>query len=95
MAETWYEVEDYIGPRICQRLVSSETACFVFHPNERKSQKTSVRGLDWHKTFEDAKEELIRRGTLRLTQAKARLKYVEEQLTEIQAMTEESCSKNS
>lgn len=94
MAETWYEIS-IVSPRIYPRLVSSETACFVFHPNGQKSQKKNGTGAYWHKTFEGAKEELIRRGTLLLTQAKARLKYVEEQLTEIQAMTEESCSKNS
>ena len=94
MAETWYEIS-IVSPRIYPRLVSSETACFVFHPNGQKSQKKNGTGAYWHKTFEGAKEELIQRTLRDITKAKARLNFAEEQLTEIQAMTEESCSKNS
>ena len=95
MAETWYEIVCFVVPQIVKRLVTSETVCYVFHTSGRKAAKEDGSGnVNWHKTFEEAKEELIRRGKRDITVAKARLTYAEGRLTEIQAL-EESCSKNS
>jgi hypothetical protein len=96
MAETkvWYEVAGYYSQRICQRLVTSETACFVFHPNGQKSKKASTRGLDWHKTFADAKAELVSRLARAVDAAQRDLTDAIQLLNEATQITEESCSKN-
>lgn len=62
-----FELVGYYQPQISRRLVSSETACYVFHPNGRKSCKVNNRGeQDWFKTFDEAKAELVRRALKRI-----------------------------
>jgi hypothetical protein len=87
-ATTWYEITGYYRPQISPRLVSSETACYVFHPNGRKSSKGSVRGTDWHKTWIEARTELVRRATVRLDAARIELERAHHELDNILKMEE-------
>jgi hypothetical protein len=94
--ETWYEIIGYATYPIGKRLVSSETACYVFHPSGRKSRKADDRGnVDWHKTFDAAKTECLRRNTVRIETAQRELAYQQERHKELEALTEASCSKTS
>ena len=96
MAETWYEILGYSMLSIRKRLVASETACYVFHPNGRKSRKADDYGnVDWHKTFDAAKAECLRRIVVGIEAAQKELGCRQEQRQKLEALTEESCSKTS
>jgi hypothetical protein len=87
---TWYEIVGYYyyKPQIIARLVSSETACYVFHPNGRKSSKGGTHGVDWHKSWMLAKTELIRRANLQIESAKMQLQRVNDELVKVLELEE-------
>lgn len=88
-AQVWFEVLGYHVPMVSRRLVSSETACYVFHPNGRKSRKADDRGnIDWHKTFADAKAEIVRRANVRIEVLQSQLMREIEKLQQAQALEE-------
>jgi hypothetical protein len=86
-ATTWYEIVGRYNPKIVKRLVSTETAAYVFHPNGRKS----LKGKDWHKTFEAARVELVRRASDEINDCETRLRDAQQMLLRVQNMTEETC----
>jgi hypothetical protein len=93
MAETmtWYELVGWSRPDISKRLVSSETAAYVFHPNGRKSLKKSSRGVDWFKTWQEARAELVRRSCDRIHKLENELAGERANLESINKLTEETC----
>jgi hypothetical protein len=90
-ATTWYELVGWHRPSISKRLVSSETAAYVFHPNGRKSLKKSNRGQDWFKTFQEAKTELLRRSHNRIIKLDEEMAQEKQNLESINKLTEETC----
>jgi hypothetical protein len=88
---TWYELVGWHRPSISKRLVSSETAAYVFHPNGRKSLKKGRDGTDWFKTFQDAKAELLRRRHNRIIKLDEEMAQEKQNLESINKLTEETC----
>lgn len=84
----WYEISGHWSPRITKRLVSTETAAYVFHPNGRKS----LKGRNWYKTFEEARVELVSRATAEIASAEESVANARNRLLQVQNITEESTS---
>jgi hypothetical protein len=99
MAETWYELTTAWSPAstpIVKRQVTSETACFVFHTNGRKSKKYDLlMGPVWFKTFAEAKDELVGRSVRRTKALESSLASEKRNLDSILELSEELCSKSS
>jgi hypothetical protein len=86
---TWYEIVGRYSPRICPRHR------YVFHPNGRKSLKgTPGHGIDWHRTFEGARVELVARCMASVVSLQSQLDKAKELFVHCQNLTEEQCSKN-
>ena len=97
MAETWYELTTAWSPAstpIVKRQVTSETACFVFHTNGRKSAKRDGLGPVWFKTFDEAKGELVGRSMRRIKTLQTSLASENRNLDSILELSEASCSKS-
>ena len=92
---TWYEILGNSDPKILPQLVSSETNYFVVHPNGRKSAKMNSGGLAWHKTFEAAKVEVLRRINAKIATLNTRIEQQQKMLDTAMALMEDTCSKNS
>jgi hypothetical protein len=89
--QTWYEITGWWTPEITKRLVSSETAAHVYHPNGRKSLKKTNRGIDWWKTFSEAKAEMLRRSSERIVKLESEISHEKRTYESINKLTEGTC----
>jgi hypothetical protein len=77
---TWYEIVGRFEPKILPRSVSSD--------------RVLRAGLDWHPTFEGARQELVTRAMRRIADLETQVRDAQQLLLRVQNLTEESCSKN-
>jgi len=87
--QVWYETMGGTwNPQILPRLVSGETACFVYHPNGRKSMKESASST-FHKTFDDAKESVLANLTTKIEQHEKFIRGLQNQWAKINVLKRE------
>jgi hypothetical protein len=87
---TWYEIVGRFEPKILPRLVSSDR---VLRLSSWRASGIGA-GLDWHPTFEGARQELVTRAMRHIADLETQVRNAQQLLLRVQNLTEEQCSKN-